>query len=73
MQYKMNHTQDHWMPKGGAIELWKRDASGKKPLLPVGESMLLPMGAYIKDSGQMVSGIKDYIKYWDKSLELTED
>ena len=24
------------------------------------------MGAYIKDSGQMVSGIKDYIKYWDK-------
>ena len=66
MQYKMNHTQDHWMPKGGAIELWKRDASGKKALLPVGEPMLLPMGAYIKDSGQMVSGIKDYIKYWDK-------
>ena len=65
MQYKMHPKSIDWLPMEGGIELWKRDEAGT-PHLPKGDLMLVPMFEYIKDHEEVVSGIKDYLKYWER-------
>ena len=65
MQYKMHPKSIEWLPREGGIELWKRDSTGK-PTLPKGLPTLLPMFEYIKDHQEVICGIKDYLKYWER-------
>ena len=65
MQYKIHPKSPDWMPREGGIELWKRDDAGK-PKLPIGCPNVIPIADYVRDSPQVVQGIKGYLEFWQK-------
>lgn len=69
MQYKVHPKQEDWLPKEGAIELWKRDGENKA-MLPLGSPKLLPLANFVRDNTQVILGIKDYVHYWKKWITI---
>ena len=48
---------------GVSIHIWKRDADGK-PMLPQGNPPLLPMAKFVKAHDEVISELKNYIRFW---------
>ena len=65
MQYKVHVASPDWWPSDGGISLWKKNSEGK-PMLPHGNPPLLPMAEYVKGYIDVISGIKAYVKFWEK-------
>ena len=60
MQYKAHVGVSNW---SGSICLWKTDPQGN-PMLPHGDPPLVPMAEYVKAHEEVISGLKNYIKFW---------
>lgn len=60
MQYKAHVSVLNW---SGSIPLWKKDVEGK-PMLPQGNPPLVPMEKFVKAHEEVISGLKNYIRFW---------
>ncbi len=71
MQYKVHPKNVDWLPEKG-IELWKRNDQGR-PKLPEGVPKVLPPFEYVKDSENVVEGLKKYVSWWKEHLQEKGD